>query len=249
MGDECSAICARLSHADDTTAADVNAGRSHFLQRVEPVALLSGGDDFAVKSGVGIEIVVVVIKPRVLELLGLAFLEHAERSAGFQTERFDLPHHLRDFFQIALLRSAPGRTHAESRSAMLLCRACSLNDCIHRHQRLVFDAGVITGRLRTVAAVFGTTSGLDGQQGGKLHLIRRKVLPVNLLGSINQIGERIGQQRFDSGNGPGRRLDGGSTREDGLRSVGHDDIDSKLELDQQMVRELRIRVKFSLSYF
>ena len=132
---------------------------------------------------------------------------------------------------------------------MLLCRTCSLNDCIHRHQRLVLDASVITGRLRTVAAVFRTASRLDGQQSGKLYLIRRKVLPVNLLGAKDQICEWLGQQRFNAGNGPGGRLDGGSTRDYGLRSVGHDGIDSRLELDQQMVREARIRVKFSLSYF
>ena len=56
-----------------------------------------------------------------------------------------------------------------------------------------------------------------------------KVLPVDLLGFENQIAERSRQQRFDPGNGPGRKLDGGSARDDGLQGVRHDAIDRRLE--------------------
>ncbi len=45
-------------------------------------------------------------------------------------------------------------------------------------------------RLRAIAAIFGTTAGLDGQQGGKLHLVRVEMFAVNLLRAVQQIGER-----------------------------------------------------------
>jgi hypothetical protein len=77
---------------------------------------------------------------------------------------------------------------------------------------------------------------------------------VNLLSLIDQIGKRSAQQRFNPGDGPGRRLGCGFrcgfVADDGLREVGHDAGGCRPGLGHtmEMVGEALIRVKFSLSH-
>src|SRR5476651_1058552 len=65
----------------DTLGKVRNAGIAHFAQRIETVVLRARGHDFAVEFRCGIQIVIVVIESRILQLFGLTFLQHAERSA------------------------------------------------------------------------------------------------------------------------------------------------------------------------
>src|SRR5690606_11536924 len=59
----------------------------------------------------------------------------------------------------------------------------------------LFEAGVIVAALRAVFAVFGTGTGLDGQQRAQLHFVGVEVLAVHGLGAEQQIIERQGEQR------------------------------------------------------
>src|SRR5882762_7905483 len=96
LRDQPGAVAARLAHADDAAAADAQAGIAHALQRLEPVAVLARGDDLPVELGRGIEVVIVVIEPRLAQPLGLAGLQHAQRGAGLQAEGFHSTHHFQN---------------------------------------------------------------------------------------------------------------------------------------------------------
>ena len=60
-----------FAHADDAAAADIDAGVAHRRQRFQPVLIGAGGDDLAVEFRRGVEIVVVVIEPGILQARGL----------------------------------------------------------------------------------------------------------------------------------------------------------------------------------
>ena len=59
-------LCA-FAHADNAAAADIDAGVAHMLQRVQPVLIGPGADDVAVIFRRGVEIVVVIIQPRLFQ--------------------------------------------------------------------------------------------------------------------------------------------------------------------------------------
>ena len=64
--DQADAVVCAFAHADNAAAADMDAGVAHMRQRVQPVLIGPGGDDVAVIFRRGVEIVVVVIQPRLL---------------------------------------------------------------------------------------------------------------------------------------------------------------------------------------
>src|SRR5439155_900980 len=80
---------ARLAHAHDPPATDFDSGAAHARKRVEPVAIGARGDDLPVELGGRVEVVVVVVETRRLELLRLAFAQEAERRAGLKAQRLD----------------------------------------------------------------------------------------------------------------------------------------------------------------
>ena len=51
LGDESGASPSRFAHADDAAAADVDAGGADAIQRIQPVAIITRGDDLAVELG------------------------------------------------------------------------------------------------------------------------------------------------------------------------------------------------------
>ena len=65
------AVGARLAHADDAAAADLDAGRAHALERLEPVRIGARADDLLVELGRRVQVVVVVVEAGVGEALGL----------------------------------------------------------------------------------------------------------------------------------------------------------------------------------
>ena len=94
--DEADAVLARLAHPDDPAAAHVDPGAAHILQRIEPVGEGPRGDDLVVAFGRGVDIVVVVIEPRVGQPSRLPRRQHAERHAGLQPHRAHALDHLDD---------------------------------------------------------------------------------------------------------------------------------------------------------
>src|SRR5262249_52642256 len=115
--DHADAILGALAHADDAAAADVDAGVAHVAERVEAVLVGARGDDRAVVFRRSVEVVVVVVEAGGLETPRLALREHAERGAGFEPDRFDARDHLAHLVEVAVLRLAPGRPHAEAAGA------------------------------------------------------------------------------------------------------------------------------------
>jgi len=174
---------------------------THALQRVEAILVFAGGDDLAVELGRGVEVVVVVVEACVLQLLGLAVLQHAQGGAGFQAQGLHFAHHVQHGFEVALLGATPGRAHAEARRAGGLGGPGGSQHVVEIEQALVFHAGVVTCRLRAIAAVFGTAAGLDRQQRRQLHAIGVEVFTMHRLRPIHQVGKRQGEQRLDVGHG------------------------------------------------
>ena len=65
------------------------------------------------------------------------------------------------------------------------------------HHLLFAEIGVVVRRLRAVGAVFRTTAGFDGQQGGKLDFARVEILAVDFGGLVNEVEEGKSEQGFD----------------------------------------------------
>ena len=61
---------ARLPHADNTAAANGNAGVANARQRIEPVLVHARRYDLAVEFRRGIEVVIIVIQARFFERFG-----------------------------------------------------------------------------------------------------------------------------------------------------------------------------------
>ncbi len=159
-------------------------------------------DDLAVELRRRIEIVVVVVETGLLQRIGLRLRQHAERRAGFHAERLHRADHRGDLRDVAILRRAPRRAHAETRRAGGL-RLLRLGEHrIEAHQLFGFDAGRVARGLRAVRAVLGTAAGLDRQQRRHLHRVRVVVRAMHRVGAREQVGERQIHQRRDFGAGP-----------------------------------------------
>ncbi len=204
LRDQSGARAARLTHADDAAATDVDAGAAHAVERLQPVVLGARADDLAVELGRRVDIVVVVIQAGGLELLGLTVPEQAQRRACLQAFGAHRFHHLRHLLELALLRAAPGRAHAEARGAVLLRQPGRGHHLLERQQWLAGDSGVITSGLRAIAAVLRAAAGFNGEQRGQLHGVGVEVLPVHAVGAVDEVVERQFEQRLDLQRGPAR---------------------------------------------
>ena len=112
--DEAYTVGARLSHADNAAAADVDARTADFGQRVEPVVHGPRGNDLIIALGRGIDIMVVIIQASVGEHVRLTWGQHTQGHAGFHTHR---PHALNDLHNcrhVAILGVPPCSPHTEA---------------------------------------------------------------------------------------------------------------------------------------
>jgi hypothetical protein len=164
------------------------------FERIEPIGEAARVDDLVVELRRAVEIVVVVIQPGRLELVRLRGAEHAERRAGFHAERAHRADHCGDLVDVAILRRAPGRAHAEARRPGRLGRARLVEHGVERHQFFGLDAGCVARGLGTVSAVFGAAAGLDRQQCGNLYRVRVVMAAMHRLRARDQVAERRGQQ-------------------------------------------------------
>jgi hypothetical protein len=91
-------------------------------------------DYFTVIFWGGVDVVVVVIQPRLGQPPRLIARQHAERHAGFQPHRADARYHLDDRVHVAVLGLAPRGTHAETLAARRFRLGGAGEDGIHVHQ-------------------------------------------------------------------------------------------------------------------
>src|SRR3954465_12804859 len=75
FGNQRGTVRPSFSHADDPAATYVNTCRTHFAQCIEAVALLACSNDATIKSGVRINVVVVIVEASFLKLLRLPFVQ------------------------------------------------------------------------------------------------------------------------------------------------------------------------------
>ena len=195
-------VAPRLAHAEDATRTHLDPGLTHLRNGIDAILMLVRGDHLIVKLGIGIEVVVVVVKPGLLELAGLPVLEHAQGNAGFQAKRLDLANHLRDNLQLFFLRAAPCRPHTETRGPFGLGLLGSGQHVRNLHQRFALGFGLIARRLRAIAAILGTAPGLDRNQSRTLHLVGIEILSMHLLCTKQQIHQRQLVERLNLGNRP-----------------------------------------------
>ena len=105
--------------------------------------------------------------------------------------------------QVAVLRPAPGRAHAEARCAGVLRRLCrGVTTAPTSSIGSASTAGVVARRLRAVRAVLGAAAGLDRQQRRELDGIGGVMRAVRLLRPEQELGERQLEQRLDRGDRP-----------------------------------------------
>jgi len=133
--------------------------------------------------------VVVIVEPRLGQLLRLMRLEHAERHAGLQPHGADALHDCDDLGHVAVLGIAPRRAHAEPLGARILGLRRALENFLHVHQLGRLNAAIGMDRLRAIAAILGATAGLDGEQGAQLDLFRRVIVAVDAGGAKDEFGE------------------------------------------------------------
>src|SRR5258708_38338572 len=143
------------------------------------------------------EVGVVVVQTRRLELLRLAFAQEAERRAGLEAQPLDRAPPLHHLFDIFLLGAPPGGTHAKTRGPVLLRRTCRCEHRLERNERLVFDPSAVARRLGTVGAIFRAPSSLDREQRGELHRVGVEVQAMHALGAMQEIVERELEERLD----------------------------------------------------
>ena len=196
------AVLLAFAHAQDAAAADAESRLAHPLQGIQPILVGAGRDDLGVVGFRGIQIMVVVIEPGRLQTLRLTIGQHAQRYAGFEPQGFDALDHLADALDVAIIRAAPGGSHAETTGALRLGCPRRLQHLLDRHQGFLAQPGVIMRALRTVGAVLGTGTGLDAQQAGNLHLVGIEMLAMHGLSLKQQIIERLLQQRHRLRHGP-----------------------------------------------
>ena len=66
------AVAFAFAHADDAAAADLDARRTHMIERVEPLGEGPRSDDLAIIAFRGIDVVIVIIEARTLQALRIA---------------------------------------------------------------------------------------------------------------------------------------------------------------------------------
>src|SRR5690606_8525125 len=106
-------VVARLAEAENAAAAHLETGSAHFPQRVETILERAGRDDARIERLGRVEVVVVVVESRLGQALGLPVPQEPQRRARFQPESLDLADHLEDRLELAVLRTAVRRAHAE----------------------------------------------------------------------------------------------------------------------------------------
>ncbi len=184
-----------FTHAEDAATADVESGITDGLQCIEAILVGAGRDDLAVELFRGVEIVVVVVESRVLQLQRLLRCQHAERGAGLETECANLAHHQLDLLQLVRLRVAVGGAHAEACRAVGLGCLCPLHHVADLHELLPLEASVVAHALRAVRAILRARARLDRDQGTHLHLVRHEMVAMHALGVKQQVAERRGVDR------------------------------------------------------
>src|SRR5690606_1428382 len=100
--------------------ADIDPRRPDIFERFQPVTHRAGGDHPLVIFGAGIDIVVVIVEPRLSQLARLVRRQHAQRHAGFEAHFAHALHDLDDPGHVAILGIAPGGTHTEALAAGIL---------------------------------------------------------------------------------------------------------------------------------
>ena len=180
--DQADAVVGAFAHADNAAAADIDAGVAHMLQRIQPVLIGPGADDVAVIFRRGVEIVVVVIQPRLLS---------AARACG----AVSMPSVTQVSIPSALTPSTMAQTASRSLSlgerqaapmqkrdgARRLGGAGIGQHGFDLHQLGGLQAGVVLRRLAAIAAILRAAAGLDRQQGRDLHLAGIEMGPVHAL--------------------------------------------------------------------
>ena len=104
LRNQASPLQARLAHANNPAAANFQARLTHMTERVEPILIITGRDDVAIKFGRRVEIVIIKIQPRFFQTLGLRFLQHAQGGAGFHSQCLDGLDHFFYGIEIAVFR-------------------------------------------------------------------------------------------------------------------------------------------------
>ena len=191
------AIVIALAHADDAATADVDVLGAQVFQRVEPILVIAGGDDFLVVLGRGIEVVVVIIEPGGFQFTRLLARQHAERDAGLHAEILDQADHFDDLVEVLVGRVTPGRAHAKTGGAILFRIQRRRAHFLDRQQSFAFEPGVVAGALRAIGAIFRAGAGLDTQQGADLNRVRIEIGAVRGLRLEHQVIERQLEKRFN----------------------------------------------------
>ena len=113
------AILIRFAHAEDSSAANRDAGLAHVRDGPQTVVVDSGGDDFSVEFGRRIEIVVVGASgPASFSRTACDSVSMPSVQQTSMSQRRNAAHHFQHTVELfALGDLPPRRTHAESRGS------------------------------------------------------------------------------------------------------------------------------------
>ena len=179
-----------LAHAEDAAATHFHAGLPDILQRVETIGKIARRGHLRVIARRRIDIVVVVIEPRRAEAVRLIAVQHSQRHAGLEPERFHRANHFDDGIHVSRLRIAPCRAHAVARCAAVSRFPCFGDDLFDVHQLRGGKPRRMMRGLAAIAAIFRAAAGLDIEQLAELHAVGIEMPAVNGLRLEQEIVER-----------------------------------------------------------
>lgn len=161
--DETDMILWLLPEPQDATRAHVQSRVPDVLDGLQALVVSPRGDDGGVVLPRGIDVVIIRRKSRLLQLLGLVEIDHAQRDADLHAHAAHAVDHGLDVLEVRLAAAhvAPRGAHAEPRAAVVLRDARGLEHRVHGDHLGGLEPRVVPRRLRAVRAVLGAPAGLD----------------------------------------------------------------------------------------
>lgn len=191
-------IPAGFTHAQNAAGAHIDAAVAHMGEGFQSIFKTAGADDFAIKLGRGVDVVIVVIEAGGFEPFGLWASQHPEGNASLHAHGLDGMHHVDHALKLGIGRVAPGRTHAEAGRAVGARGEGCTADFIKRQQLLSFQPGIVFAALGAVRTIFWAGAGFNRKQGTDLHGVGVEMRPMNAVRLKQQVVEGEIEQRQDA---------------------------------------------------
>mmetsp|Transcript_18425 Transcript_18425/g.56079 ORF Transcript_18425/g.56079 Transcript_18425/m.56079 type:complete len:404 (-) Transcript_18425:208-1419(-) len=191
------AVRGALAQPQDAAGADGDARGLHVGDGLEPVVVGPRGNDGRVELARRVEVVVVRVEPRVLQLPRLNRVQHPERRADLQALGSYALDHFENLAERLLLVAelAPRGAHAEPRRPRELGALRRRQHLVHGQLARRLDVRLVADGLRAVAAVLGAAARFNREERALLHVA---TVPVRAVRGA-RVADEFQQRRVEDG--------------------------------------------------